>query len=108
MVRNNVEIHRIKVNKGGFCSEHKHEHKWNAFFVETGCLEVTIYRQDAGRTIEDKTILHGGDSTFVEPGVYHKFHALEPTIAFEAYWVELSQFDIVRKNVGGDNNEIQS
>ena len=24
--KNNVEIHRIEVVKGGFCSKHKHEH----------------------------------------------------------------------------------
>lgn len=107
MVRNNVEFHRIEVNKGGFCSKHKHEHKWNAFFVESGCLEVTIYRQGDGThpAVEDKTILCAGDSTFVEPGVYHMFHALELTLAFETYWVELSQSDIVRVNVGGKTGE---
>jgi len=101
MIKNNVEIHRIKVNKGGFCSEHKHEHKWNAFFVETGCLEITIYRHDAGKMIEDKTILRAGSSTYVEPGLNHKFCAIESTVAFEAYWTELSQTDIIRRNVGG-------
>ena len=25
--KNNVEIHRIETNKGGYCSKHKHEFK---------------------------------------------------------------------------------
>jgi len=103
IIQNNVEIHRIEVDKGGFCSEHKHEHKCNAFFVEKGCLEIIIYRQDAGQTIKDRTILQNGDSTYIEPGVYHQFRALKNTIAFEMYWIELSQSDIIRKNVGGKN-----
>lgn len=108
MIKNNVEIHRIEVNKGGFCSEHKHEHKWNAFFVESGVLEIIIYRQDAGQIIEDKTVLCAGESTYIEPGVYHKFRAVESTIAFETYWTELSPTDIIRKNVGGNMEQNNS
>ena len=32
----NFELHRIEVNKGGFCSKHKHIHKINAFYIEKG------------------------------------------------------------------------
>ena len=99
--KNNVEIHRIKVETGGFCSEHKHKHKWNAFFVEKGQLEITIYRLDANQIIEDITILHDGEMTYVEPGLYHKFRAIKPTVAFEFYWVELLKNDIERRNIGG-------
>ena len=50
----------------------------------------------------DETILHAGDFTSVEPGEFHQFHAMEPTIAFETYWAsELSMNDIVRRTVGG-------
>ena len=31
----NFEFHRIEVDKGGFCSKHKHVHKYNGFYVET-------------------------------------------------------------------------
>mgnify|MGYP000713293983 FL=1 len=27
----NFEVHRIEVNKGGYCSKHKHKYKFNAF-----------------------------------------------------------------------------
>lgn len=99
--KGNMEIHRIEVHQGGFCSEHMHKYKWNAFFVETGCLEITVYREDAGKPIEDRTRLSGGESTYVEPGLYHKFTAIEPTVAFEFYWTELPKDDIIRREVGG-------
>lgn len=100
---NNVEIHRIEANKYGYCSIHKHEYKYNMFYVESGSLRVVIYRPDADQIIEDITDLSAGQNTFVEPGLDHKFIALEDTVAYEIYWVELSRNDIVRKVVGGNN-----
>ena len=38
----NFELHRIEVNKGAFCSKHKHIHKINAFYIEKGKLKITI------------------------------------------------------------------
>ncbi|SVE31729.1 uncharacterized protein METZ01_LOCUS484583, partial [marine metagenome] len=37
-LNHNFEIHRIEVDKGGFCSKHKHKNKINAFFIEKGKL----------------------------------------------------------------------
>ena len=28
-----LEFHRIEMNKGGVCSKHCHEFKWNGFYV---------------------------------------------------------------------------
>ncbi len=98
--KNNVEIHRIAVHKNGYCSKHKHVHKFNCFFVESGELKVTIYREDAGQLIEDVTLLKSGESTYVEPGLYHMFLAMSDTVAYEIYWVKISD-DIVRDTVGG-------
>ncbi len=99
--KNNVEMARILISKGGYCSKHKHAHKYNMFFVESGELKVTIYRNDAGKDIEDVTILAAGHQTYVEPNLYHCFEASEDTIAYEVYWTELNQEDIERENVGG-------
>jgi len=98
---NNVEIHRIEVEKGGYCSKHSHKSKYNLFYVEDGELEIYIYRTDAGEAIRDETVLGAGGSTYVEPGVPHMFKANQRTIAFEIYWVELDERDIRRENVGG-------
>ena len=45
------EVHYIEANKGGFCSRHHHENKWNRFIVLEGALKVIIYKQDS----EDET-----------------------------------------------------
>jgi hypothetical protein len=39
----------------------------------------------------------------VKPKEYHLFEALEDTIAYEIYWTELSQNDIIRETSGGLN-----
>ena len=36
---------------------------------------------------------------------YHKFEALEDTIAYEIYWVELNEKDIIREIAEGDDNK---
>lgn len=103
--KNNVEIARIEIVKGGYCSKHLHEFKFNAFFLEKGKLKVTIFRSDSGQEIQDVTILSPGDITYVEPGLLHFFEAIEECIAYEIYWCELQGIDIVRKSVGGVKSE---
>jgi len=96
--KNNVEVHRIEIVKGGFCSKHRHEYKFNMFFVESGELEIGIWTNEG---MIDKTILKAGEQSAVPPNVYHKFTANEDTIAYEIYWTELSPSDIIRETVGG-------
>ena len=103
--KSNVKIARIEVNKGGYCSRHKHIHNNNQFFVEQGRLKVTIFRPDADKVLEDVTILKAGDSTYVEPGLYHCFEGLENSVVFEIYWVELDEGDIKRESIGGIRDE---
>lgn len=96
--KNNVELHVIAIEKGGFCSNHCHKHKFNKFVVLNGKLKVTITK-DYG--LHDVTILEAGQECTVAPGEFHKFEALERTEALELYWVELNEKDIVRVDVGG-------
>lgn len=97
--KNNVEMHRLEAKKGGYCSKHCHEHKYNLFYVESGLLKVTIWKNDYD--LIDVTTLNPGDATAIPPGEYHMFEALEDTICYEIYWVDLSESDIVRENHGG-------
>lgn len=99
--QNNVEIHRIEAKAGGYCSQHKHDHKYNAFFVERGCLKITIWKNDYD--LIDTTQISDQQMTVVKPKEYHMFEALEDTIAYEIYWVEIQADDIIRKNCGGSN-----
>ena len=99
IVNSSLEIHRILVMKGGHCSLHKHQSKYNAFYIISGKLKVERHKQDY--ELIDTTTLKGGQFTIVPPGEEHKFEALEKTEALEVYWSELNHNDIVRKGVGG-------
>lgn len=97
-----LEFHRIETIKGGVCSKHKHEFKWNGFFVESGKLLIRVWKGDYA--LVDETILEPGDFTQVKPGEFHQFEALEDTVAFELYWAEFNHNDIVRETVGYNEN----
>jgi len=92
------EAHFLSIKQGGYCSKHKHIHKWNRFFLISGKLQITIYRDDG----EDVTTLESGEYTDVPPGIYHKFDCLEQAQCLEIYWVDnLNPEDIDRETVGG-------
>lgn len=97
--KNNVSVHRITIKNGGFSSKHKHEFKHNFFFVESGTLMIEHWQNDYD--LVDKTILQAGESCSIPPKHYHKFIALADTIAYEIYYVELNDNDIIRDNCGG-------
>ena len=99
-----VEFHRIVVNTGYKCSKHKHEHKWNAFYVESGVLEVHVFKNDYDLT--DVTTLKDGEFMTIRPGEYHYFVGKtsdvgSTTVAFEIYYPEPLSKDIIRETVGG-------
>lgn len=97
---NNVEIHRIQVRKGGYCSRHKHVAKYNLFFVESGKLRVTIMRGKQVRPT-DAIVLSKGMSTLIHPGELHMFEAVSDCVAYEIYWTTLDPNDIRRYSEGG-------
>lgn len=90
--------HYLDIEKGGFCSQHRHQAKYNIFLLIDGQLEITIFRPDG---LEDITILEPGQTSEIRPGVYHKFRALETSRALEIYRVELDPEDIERRTRGG-------
>ena len=94
-----LEFHRIEYKAKGTCSKHKHKYKFNAFYVESGELEIIIYKNDYD--LVDTTVLKAGDMTIAKPGEYHSFKANAKTICYEFYWVELNHDDIERESVGG-------
>jgi quercetin dioxygenase-like cupin family protein len=91
------ELHRIEVRAGHRCSKHRHSTKFNAFYVTTGLLRVTVW-QPTGTV--DVTDLRPGESMVVPPGVFHQFEALTRTDALEWYWTELRANDIERETTG--------
>jgi len=99
--KNNVIVNRISGKSGKRCSKHKHDHKFNMFFVEKGHLRVRVWKSDYD--LVDVTELKAQQSTVVKPGEFHRFEVLEDdTVAFEIYWTELDPSDIIREGHGGD------
>ena len=100
-----LEFHRIEYKKNVACSKHKHDYKWNGFFIESGKMMVRVWQQGSQQGLIDETILNAGDFTRVKPGLYHEFIGLEDGVAFELYWAEFSHDDITRETQGHAVNE---
>lgn len=88
----------IRLNAGGFCSEHQHRHMPNWFYVIDGLLEIEVW-QESG--LVDKTVLGPGEMTVVPARLFHCMRALEDTLAIEGYEpVAVSVADIDRRTTG--------
>ncbi len=94
-----LEFHRIDFRAGGVCSKHKHQFKWNGFYVMSGRMKVRVWQKDQ-QDLVDETILGPGDFTRVKPGYMHQFEGIEDGVAFELYWAEFNHDDIQRETVG--------
>ena len=92
-----MSIHHLEVKKDGFCSEHRHKHKHNIFYVISGVLELTIWNDEA----EDVTLVYTGQTTEIPPGYWHKFKGITPVECIEIYRVCLIGEDIERRTEGG-------
>ena len=93
-----LEFHRIDFKAGGVCSKHKHEFKWNGFYVVNGKMKIKVWQKDYD--LIDETVLGPGDFTRVKPGLLHSFEGMEDGVAFDLYWAEFNHDDIQRETVG--------
>ena len=93
-----LEFHKIDFKAGGVCSKHKHNFKWNGFYVVSGRMKIKVWQRDYD--LIDETILGPGDFTRVKPGLMHSFEGMEDGVAFELYWAEFNHDDIQRESVG--------
>lgn len=88
------------INPNCVCSMHKHEFKWNMFYVIKGELAIEVQKNDYD--LLDITILGPNEWTSVQPNEFHRFRSLDkPVEALEIYYLEPLTKDIVRQNVGG-------
>jgi mannose-6-phosphate isomerase len=99
-----VSVHLLRIEAGGYCSEHRHERKANHFFVIYGRLAIRQWRNGEA----DVTTLDAGESLKIPVGGWHQFEALDQTLALEIYEAAPVEEDIIRRSVGGvrrDRNE---
>ena len=97
-----IEIHRINILPNSHCSMHKHEFKYNLFYVLYGDIEVHVRKNDYD--LIDTTSLSPGMFTTVKPNEYHWFHSKSACIVLEIYYPEPLTEDIIRETVGGLND----
>lgn len=96
-----VEAHFITVEAGGFCSMHKHDHKFNTFILVSGRLDIEV-RKAAYKLVDCTKLLKVGDTTTVQPGEFHRFRAGNAGAqAIELYSLNPIAEDIIREDVGG-------
>ena len=97
-----LEFHRIEYKKDVGCSKHKHEFKWNGFFVESGKMMVKVWQNDYD--LVDETILNGGD--FMKSSrCFSSVYWFGRRSCFELYWAEFDHNDIKRETVGQHVNK---
>lgn len=94
------ELHRIEFKRNGHCSEHKHQTKFNGFYIESGRMMIKVWAEEDNLYKPDITFLGPGGYFKVEPGIYHQFIGIEDGIAFEVYWSEFKSNDITRRTHG--------
>lgn len=101
--RGGVEVHRIVGLAGGYCSKHRHQWKYNLFYIERGSLRVTLY--GSGNSIEEERTLTAGEWMEIKPGQTHRFWVVtDQTVALEIYYLDGCPHDIIRDDVGGRMN----
>jgi mannose-6-phosphate isomerase-like protein (cupin superfamily) len=94
-------VHLLRIEAGGFCSEHRHERKLNHFHVLSGRLLIHQWPEGVGQDQPDTTPLEVGESATIVPGVWHSFTAMAPTVAIEIYEAAPVEEDIIRRTTGG-------
>lgn len=99
-------VHVIKVDQGGFCSQHYHHRKANHFHVLSGRFQV--HEWPGEQDTPDTTELTAGQSYTVEAGVWHSFTAMTPCVVLEIYEAAPIEEDIVRRTVGGNVNHLHA
>lgn len=97
-----VEIHKIKINPRSFCSKHLHEHKWNAFYLIKGELDIAIEKKTYD-LVDVTKLSETNNFTTVSPGEYHWFMSGDnPVECLEIYYInQIDVNDIIRETVGG-------
>jgi len=101
-----IEIHAISVLPKSHCSQHRHQFKWNGFYVLSGELDVLVQKNDYD--LIDRTRLSAGEFTTVTPGELHWFESGDTAVeALEIYYIEpIDGHDIVRESVGGRDDRV--
>lgn len=98
-----VEVMHASIRRGGYSSRHRHNRKFNDFYVLSGMLNISFYEIGTAVAPHNVVTLSPGQRLTVLPGVWHRFDALTDVELMETYWADVSpgEGDIERVDVGG-------
>jgi mannose-6-phosphate isomerase-like protein (cupin superfamily) len=102
METDSFEIHKIFVEKGGYCSIHRHAGKNNSFYILFGVLQLTEW--GTGDVRKDR-VLKTNELYTCKQGIKHQFRALSEVGALEIYHTCINPDDIIRYSEGGLDEE---
>lgn len=78
-----VELRKLEIVEGGYCTLHYHTGQSNTFYVVAGTLVIRKHDDDL-RLVDAPSLpyglVHGED---VQPRVIHRFHAKTRVVAYE-------------------------
>ena len=100
------EVSLLDLNPYQRCSWHRHESKYNLFYVLSGLLVLKLE--------DGQTDVHPGQIFTTVPGEYHEFQTRDlKTTCLEIMYVKYDSHDIQRVSIGGpidgpDNSTRQS
>jgi mannose-6-phosphate isomerase-like protein (cupin superfamily) len=94
-------LHLLRIDGGGYCSEHRHDRKRNHFHILSGRLFIHQWPVGAEQDQPDTTPLEAGQSLTIEVGTWHSFTAALPTVCLELYEAAPVEEDIERRTTGG-------
>ena len=72
-----IELRRLSILAGGFCSQHWHDTKSNLFIVESGALRVKLLES------QTEVLLGPGEAVTVASGLLHQFAADADSVVYE-------------------------
>jgi len=88
----------LEIKRGGTCSWHYHEHRYNVFYVVSGKIVVRWCPSKHGEKHE--LYLLPGNSLIIAPGESHEFMAMVDSIVVEVDYADNRPGDIVRLRAG--------
>lgn len=95
LFRNDLcEVSLLDLNGGQRCSWHRHQAKWNQFYVVSGSLQIV--------TEEGTATVATGQIFTTNPTQWHEFRTPDgPALVQEIMYVRYDSEDIERKTKGG-------
>ncbi len=96
-----TSTHYLEIKKGGYCSEHRHAQKANVFYLIEGELRIWFGASGVWDIHGASVLSEKYRVIRIEPGTWHKFHALTDVKCIEIYDYKYDGVDIERRIAGG-------